>query len=246
MLALVNSRLLSPIKYIDYAIDPIKFNVGSAPAIAFGYARLAGDGVWETRTIIKVATGTDTTPYLSASPTLCDTGFVRNASSYMPSVCSAAYSGVEAVAWFVAPSPSHKYPFLRAMSSNATRSAAVQCAQGVVDMPYTDRINNQVATGGQCSWGSRFINSGNVSLVNIPGAPAPGPGSSYQADSATMTKICNIYNFNGVASFTANGYSSCGDNFHIRWNNVNQQWEVVPACWLNSHISSLSCYRLVF
>lgn len=247
VLALINSRLASPIKYIEYSIDPVRFTAAGAAAIAYGTVRLGGDGVWETRTVIKVASGSDSTPYLSASPVLCDTGFIRNVNNiFSNSVCGASYSGVQALAWFVAPSPSHQYPFLRAMSSNPSSSAAVQCGQGVVDMPYTDRINNQVASAGQCSWGSRFTSSGNVALTGVPGAPAPGPGSSYQADTATMTKICNLYGFSGVAAYTANGYSSCGDNHHIRWSVALEQWEVVPACSFNSHISTLSCYRVVF
>jgi hypothetical protein len=224
----------------------VKFTVASSPAIAFGSVRLAGDGVWETRTVIKVASANDSTPYLTGSPTVCDTGFRRNTPNFNPSVCSVANSGVLAVAWFVAPSATHQYPFLRAMSSNSAVTAAVQCAQGVVDMPYSDRINNQNAVNGLCSWGSGFTNSGNVSLVSIPGAPSPGPSGAYRADWPTMDKICTIYNYTAAASYTAGSYSSCGDNVHVRWNPSSQNWEVVPACSQNSHISTLKCYRIVF
>jgi len=245
--ALFNQRLLAPIAYLSYDVGPIRLTVGTANAIAYGTVRLGGDGVWETRVITKVATGGDTSPFLTASPVACDTGFVRNVGEdFSLSRCSVLASNLPLAAWFKAPAGTRQFPVLRAMSGTTNYSGAVRCGQGVIDVPYSDRIDNQAATNGVCSFGSRFTNIGSVPLTNIPTAPVPGPGSSYQADAATMNIICRIYGYTGYATYTASGYSSCGDNSHIRWDGAANVWQVVPACQLNSHINSLTCYRITY
>lgn len=244
---LFNQRLLTPIAYLGYEVGPVALTVGSTNAVAYGTVRLGGDGIWETRVITKVATNGDTSPFLSASPVACDTGFIRNlGDDFSLSRCGILTANLPLAAWFKAPTGSHQFPVLRAMSGTTNYSGAVRCGQGVVDVPYYDRIDNQAASNGQCSFGSRFTNVGNVSLTNIPTAPVPGPGSSYQADAATMNIICRIYGYTGYATVSASGYSSCGDNSHIRWDGATNTWQVVPACQLNSHINSLSCYRITY
>ncbi len=245
--ALINQRLILPIPYLSYEVGPVRFKVGTANAVAYGTARLGGDGIWETQVVMKVASVGDTTPFLSASPVACDTGFVRiTGGNFNLSRCFATSSNLPLVAWFRAPLGGHQFPILRAMSGTSNYSGAFQCGQGPIDIPYSDRIDFQNATNGQCSFGSRFTNVGAVSLTNIPSAPIPGPGSAYQADAATMNKICQLYGFAGYATFTASGFSSCGDNNHIRWSNELNAWNIVPACQLNSHINSLTCYQLTY
>jgi hypothetical protein len=226
-------------------MDPIKFKVNTTSAIAFGQVRLLPGGIWETRAVIKVAANNDTTFDLSASPVLCDTGFVQNSGyNYIASRCAGLHATRVVLAYYSHPVGGHKFPLLRAMSGNASASAPVECAQGTIDGPFTDRGNNVPASGGQCFFGNSMA-SAVVSLSGIPGAPIPGPGSSYQSDNATADKICRSWGFVGKALSSQQGYSSCGDNSHIKWDVMTATWQVVPACQLNSHLTSLTCFRIV-
>lgn len=208
---------------------------------------MGGDGVWETRKIVKAATNGETSPALANSPILCDTSFIRNTGGdFTQSRCLGTTANLPVAAWFRPAFGTHQFPIVRAMSGTPNYSAAVQCAQGAIDVPYSDRIDFQTAVGGVCDCGARFTNSGAVSLVSIPTAPVPGPGSSFQADAATMNRICHIYGYAGYATVVSSGYSSCGDNSHIKWNPALNAWNVVPACQLNSHINSLTCYQITY
>lgn len=245
--ARIARRFVGAVPYLSYEVDPISFTVGGVAAIAFGYVRLNGDGAWETRTITKVASSGDTTAYLSASPVFCDTGFVRNAGgNFAPSVCSKKSGTYPVLAWFVAPTSSHQFPLLRAFSGNSAATAIAQCAQGSVDAPYTDRINNETAVNGRCSFGTKIVSSSIVAVAGIPGAPVPGNGGSYQADPLTVSKMCESYGYTNVASYTGQAYSSCGNNYHVFWNPNLSTWATQNACAYNSHVTSLSCYKVVF
>jgi hypothetical protein len=242
---IIDNRVNEPIPFVTYVMDPIKFKVNTTPAIAFGQVRLLPGGIWETRAVIKVAANNDSTLDLSASPILCDTGFVQNSGyNYIASRCSGLHANRVALAYYSHPVGGHKFPLLRAMSGNSNASAPAECAQGTIDAPFSDRGSNVAAVGGQCFFGNS-IASAVVSLSGVPGAPVPGPGSSYQSDNATADKICRSWGFVGKALSSQQGYSSCGDNTHIKWDAPTATWQVVPACQLNSHLTSLTCFRIV-
>lgn len=244
VITIVDNRLLDPIYYVTYELKPVQVVAGTTPVVALGYARLLESGAWETRIVMRVAQGGDTTPYLENSATVCDSGFVKASSgNYAGSQCFSRTSSGPAIAWFVAPTTGHKFPVLRALAGNAAFTAATSCGQGALDGVSTDSYNDQAALpNGTCAFGGRLTTQA-VSLAGN-GIPKPGSGVRFARDASTMSEICRVRGFNGYVSYGDASYDSCDDNAIIRWK--DDSWDIINACSFNAGLTSLSCYKFTY
>lgn len=241
-------RLASPVPYFSYEVDPISIYSGNVKVVAFGFVRQTPDGVWETRVVAKVAAAGDYTPYLSASPIFCDTGYVRNVGgNFASSVCGRFIDQTTrpVMAWFAPPTAPRQYPTLRVASGDDQGMSLVQCAQSSVDMPVAARINNQWAVNGVCSFGSNIVTKAAVPVYSKPRGDSLKAGEGYRPDNVTMGKICQEYGFTNAAAYTLGKWGSPGDNTHVFWDAGSLNWEKIGASDKSPfYLSSLTCYKL--
>ena len=235
--------------HITYAFDALRFTQGTKRLAARGYIRLGSDAKWQHRIVVREATATDTTPFLENSPVIFDSD-VKSDQSLQGSSFYRREGTIEAHVWLAPPSGTRKFPTLRAMvgdSSGVTAANQVKiasCAQGVIDGPFTDNVNNFVPTAGaSCPFGSK-ITYGIAQFTNLP--VQMGPGVRLAADPETAMKMCRSNGFDGVTTVQALQFASCANNTIVKWNGTT--WSVINACQYNSGVNpgGLTCFKLQY
>lgn len=235
--------------HTTYIFDAIRFTQGTKRLAAQAYIRLGSDAKWQHRIVVREATATDTTPFLNNSPVIFDSD-VKTDQTLRGSSFYRKESSIDAHVWLAAASGSRKFPTLRAMVGDAagTTSASqvkiTSCAQGVIDGPLSDNLNNITPTlGTSCPFGSK-ITYGVAQLTNLP--VQLGAGVRLAADADTVMKMCALNGYDGVAIINAVPFSSCSDNTIVKWNGTS--WSVINACQYNSGINAggLTCYKIQY
>ena len=256
----VETRLVDPVPLIPYDAAPITLTsndgYGDYHVVILGSSRLGSDAVWETRTIVKVLTGSDTTPLASNSPFICDTGFVRNAGgNFSKSVCTGHVSILPVNAWFSAPSDGHKFPILRGfigltLLGNTPSVVPTKCGQGVTDTVassniYVNSYSNVTSVNDKCAGFPNTKFSSALVFTEITSLPTYGvvpSGTRIQYSEPVLTKVCQAFGYPGYVKGEGVNFNSCGNNNYITYSNGN--FYPIGACGSGSGTKNLYCLSI--
>lgn len=232
-----------PIKNVLYQYDAVPFVEGTQKYVAFGSYKLGADGKVLHRVFVRKGTATDTSLYLENSPTIFDSGIKSDAELKTSRFYQKA-GAFDTIVWLTPGTGKHKFPFLRAIVGNAQSKTVTNCAQGVIDAPFTDNINGQAPTTqvvGSCPFGSN-ITYKVASFANL--GISLGAGVRIAADPATVAKVCQVNGLEGASMVNAKTFAACTGRAVVKWNGT--AWQVVNACAFNSGLDAgdLTCYKL--
>ena len=75
----------------------------------------------------------------------------------------------------------------------------------------------------------------NHAYSGVPGFHQNGQDGSFHADSTTANKVCLMLGYAGADSYGTSNYSSCGDNYYIKWEGSVTPPAPTPVCTANSY-----------
>jgi hypothetical protein len=227
-----------PALNVTYQPAPALFSDGVNKYAATAEIRFGSTGEIQHRIILRKGDLKDPMPHLGNSPIVFDSG-IKNDAAYEGSRFELKKDNLHIWVW-LAKVPKSDFPVLRAMVGNAQTRVIANCAQGVINSPFSRNVSYEVPTPGQgCSFGARV--SYGVASFNGLGITL-NSGIRLAADDSTIMKVCQHNGFQGAALVTATPFSSCTNNTIVKW--VNGNWDIVNACAFNSGLSALTCFKL--
>lgn len=227
-----------PALNVTYQPAPALFSDGVNKYAATAEVRFGASGEIQHRIILRKGDLKDPMPHLGNSPIVFDSG-IKSDAAYEGSRFEQKKDNLHIWVW-LAKVPKSDFPVLRAMVGNAQTLAIANCAQGVINSPFSRNVSYEVPTPGQgCSFGARV--SYGVASFNGLGITL-NSGIRLAADDSTIMKVCQHNGFQGAALVSATPFSSCSNNTIVKW--VNGNWDIVNACAFNSGLSALTCFKL--
>ncbi len=219
-----------PMKNVLYQFDPVVFREGAQKYAAIASIKYGNGGAILHRILVRKAVPTDATMYLENSPVIFDSG-IRSDLALSGSAFQQKTGTVESYVW-LSLNPKSQFPVLRAMVGDAQTRTTTSCGQGVIDVPFSRNINDEVpAAGAGCSFGSK-LSYGVASLTGL--GVTLTPGVRIAADDATLLKVCQHNGYPKVANVTKRSFASCSNNTVVKWNGT--AWQIMNACSFNSGI----------
>ena len=235
--ALFDARDL-PAYNVTYEPAPTLFTDGVNKYAATAEVKFGSNGEIQHRIVVRRGDLKETLPHLGNSPIVFDSG-IKNDSTYTGSRFIQKKDHLSIWVWLAKDAKS-EFPVLRAMVGNAQTRVIANCAQGVINSPFSRNVAYEVPTPGQaCSFGAR-ISYGLASFAGL--GINLNSGIRLAADDATSMKVCQHNGFQGPAIQTAAPFSSCKDNTIVRW--LNGNWDISNSCVYNSGLTQLTCYKL--
>lgn len=227
-----------PAYNVTYQTAPALFSDGAFKYAATAEVKFGVGGEIQHRIIVRKGDLKETLPHLGNSPIIFDSG-LKNDANFSGSRFTQQGENVSIWVWLADDSKS-EFPVLRAMVGNAQTRVIANCAQGVINSPFSRNVSYEVPTPGRsCSFGSR-VSYGLAAFeklgINL------NAGIRLASDDATKMKVCQHNGFQGAALVSASSFSSCKDNTIVRW--LNGNWDISNACVYNSGITQLTCYKL--
>jgi hypothetical protein len=223
---------------VTYEPAPALFSDGVNKYAATAEVRFGSSGEIQHRIVLRKGDLRDPMPHLGNSPIVFDSG-IKNDATYEGSRFEQKKDNLQIWVW-LAKVPNSDFPVLRAMVGNAQTLAIANCAQGVINSPFSRNVSYEVPAPGQgCSFGAR-VSYGVASFSGL--GITLNSGIRLAADDATIMKVCQHNGYQGPALVTASAFSSCDDNTIVKW--VNGNWDIVNACAFNSGLSALTCFKL--